>query len=128
MSDLAGNIDKALDGLESLLFSVRATGGYKYRAVFKGTDKEVDEYIAKAVPKLRAMIISLVLAEEMLQEPCPNKVRLKQTGKPCGHVRWAEYVERRKTLFAETDKRQIEKQAEKIRLAMEAQGKAAVKP
>ena len=79
------DLQKVLNGLDSIILAIKAKGGYKFRQRFRVSDKEIDLYLADCEGRLRMMVISLLVAEEMLQEPAPSI-----------HPRWDEYEERRK--------------------------------
>lgn len=99
--------------MDVLFLAVRATGGHKYRKAFKGTDQEVNDYIAGALPKIQAMFLALIVAEDMLQEPCTCKPSLANLWKGCPHKRWQEYLDRKQALIA-TIKAKFEADAKKI--------------
>jgi hypothetical protein len=111
MPDITESVERGLTGLDALLLAVRASGGYKYRKSFKGTQQEVDEAVGQAVPKLRSIVIALILAETMLAESVPVKFSLKDIWKPRDLKRWDEYVMRRVELFKALDAKQKERAA-----------------
>jgi len=88
MPDLQTEVERSLAGLDGILLAIKASGGYKYRAFLKGSEKEIDDHLKEAIPKLRGMIVSLVLAEYMLQE---------DTNREWQGGRWEEYLERRQS-------------------------------
>ena len=92
---LTEQLENGLKGLDSLLLAVRASGGHKYRASFKGSNKEIDQYIEGAVPKLQGFLLSLIVAEAILQEPCTCKKSAANLWRGCSHKRWDEYVQRK---------------------------------
>jgi len=94
-AEFIGQLENGLKGLDSLLLAIRASGGHKFRAAFKGTNKEIDKYIDDAVPKLQGFLLSLIVAEAMLQEPCPCKKSAANLWKGCPHKRWDEYLQRK---------------------------------
>lgn len=95
MPDIAGYVERTLQGLDAVLLAIRASGGYKFRQFLHGTDKEIEEQVVEAIPKLRYLVLSLIMAEDMLKEFCPR----------CGLERWAVYCERRENLLAALQKR-----------------------
>ncbi len=79
-------IKKILESLDYLILAIKASGGYKYQEKLKLSEVERDKYIAKSEINLKTMVVSLLTAEEMLQERGYwDKV-----------PRWQEYQERRK--------------------------------
>ncbi len=60
-------------------------GGYKYRERLKLSEVEINKYLAKSESNLKNMVVSLLTAEEMLQE----------RGYWDKEPRWQEYQERR---------------------------------
>jgi hypothetical protein len=93
--ELTEQLEKGLKGLDSLLLAIRASGGHKYRASFKGSNKEIDQYIEGAVPKLQGFLLSLIVAEKILQEPCTCKKSVANLWRGCSHKRWDEYLKRK---------------------------------
>ena len=61
-------IKKTLESLDFLILAIKASGGYKYRERLKLSDKELDVGMADSESNLKNMVISLLTAEEMLQE------------------------------------------------------------
>jgi hypothetical protein len=78
-------ITKTLESLDFFILAIKASGGYKYRERIKGTDQEIAEYMAGAVGKFQKLTVSVLIAEEMLQE----------RGYWDRYPRWQEYQERR---------------------------------
>lgn len=71
--------------IDLLILAVKASGGYKYRAMMQMQDgQELDSFIANAEARLRFIAHSLEVAEAMLREPPPSM----------WHSRWEEYQER----------------------------------
>jgi len=81
---LEKDLDKVLAGLDRTIKGIKAKGGYKHRECFQLSDHELDMFLADCEKRLRATVVSLVVAEAMLQEPPPSI-----------HPRWEEYVRRR---------------------------------
>ncbi len=79
-------IKKILESLNFLILAIKASGGYKYRERLKLSEREIDLYIAGSESNLKNMVISQMVAEEMLQE----------RGYWDREPRWQEYQERRK--------------------------------
>ena len=78
-------IKKVLGSLDFLILTIRATGGYKYRERLKLSETELNKHLVRSEQDLKTMTISLLTAEEMLQERGYwDKV-----------PRWQEYQERR---------------------------------
>ncbi len=78
-------IKKILKSLDYLILAIKSSGGYKYRERLKLSEREIDLYIAGSESNLKKMVISQMVAEEMLQERGYwDKV-----------PRWQEYQERR---------------------------------
>ncbi len=78
-------IKKILESLDFLILAIKASGGYKYQEKLKLSEVERDKYIARSERDLKTMVISLLTAEEMLQE----------RGYWDKEPRWQEYQERR---------------------------------
>ena len=78
-------IKKILESLDFLILAIKASGGYKYQEKLKLSEVERDKYIARSEINLKTMVISLLTAEEMLQE----------RGYWDKEPRWQEYQERR---------------------------------
>ncbi len=78
-------IKKILESLDYLILAIKASGGYKYQEKLKLSEVERDKYIARSEINLKTMVVSLLTAEEMLQE----------RGYWDKEPRWAEYQERR---------------------------------
>jgi hypothetical protein len=115
MSDLTDKIERSLKGLDGLLLAIKATGGHKFREQLKGTDKEIDEYINGTVPKVQGLLISLIIAEDMLHETCTEKPSWKNLWRGCERKRWDEYIQRKKD-FAVEFKAKVEEDAKKVKL------------
>lgn len=113
MSELTDKIERSLKGLDGLLLAIKATGGYKFRKQLQGTDQEIDGYIAETVPKVQGLLIALIIAEEMLQESCPEKKSWKNLWRGCEGKRWDEYVSRKKAAVEDL-KAKLEADAKKI--------------
>jgi len=78
-------IKKTLESLDFLILAIKSTGGYKYREKLHLSEVEINKYIARSEQDLKKLVISLLTAEEMLQERGYwDKV-----------PRWKEYLERR---------------------------------
>lgn len=108
MSDLTGRLARSLTGLDGILLAIRATGGFKYREQLKGTDKEIDEIVASAMPKLQGMVLALIIAEDMLKECCPEKPSWKNLWRGCEGKRWDEYLQRKKAAVEELKAKLLE--------------------
>ena len=78
-------IEKTLKSLDLLILAFKAQGGYKYRKHFRLSERELDIFLAGSEANLKKMVISLMVAEEMLQEP----------GYWDRTPRWNKYLERR---------------------------------
>lgn len=52
--------------MNNLLTAVQATGGYKYRAMVRVTDRELEGYVAGAAASIRGMALRLMAAEYVL--------------------------------------------------------------
>lgn len=78
-------IKKTLESLDFFILAIKTQGGYKYREKLKLSEKELEMYIAGSESNLKNMIISLLIAEEILQE----------RGYWDKEPRWQEYQERR---------------------------------
>ena len=85
---------KVLKKLDNMILAIKATGGYKERKKFRLSDREIDRLCTTSEPAIRRMAVSLVVAEEMLQEPAPSI-----------HSRWDEYQIRRAEDIAELGKK-----------------------
>ena len=85
---------KVLKKLDNMILAIKATGGYKERKKFRLSDREIDRLCTTSEPAIRRMAVSLVVAEEMLQEPAPSI-----------HSRWDEYQRRRAEDIAELGKK-----------------------
>ena len=79
------DLQKVMSGLENIILAIKAKGGYKFRQRFQASDRELDLFLADCEGRLRMMVISLLVAEAMLQELAPS-----------AHPRWDEYEARRK--------------------------------
>ncbi|GAG32469.1 unnamed protein product [marine sediment metagenome] len=84
------DLQKVMSGLDNIILAIKAKGGYKFRQRFQASDKELDLFLADCEGRLRMMVISLLVAEQMLQEPAPS-----------AHPRWDEYEGRRKDVVEE---------------------------
>ncbi len=78
-------IKKILESIDYLILAIKSSGGYKYRERLKLSEVEINKYLAKSERDLKVMVISLLTAEEMLQE----------LGYWDKGTRWQEYRERR---------------------------------
>ena len=78
-------IKKILESLDFLILAIKSSGGYKYRERLKLSEVEINKYLAKSEINLKTMVVSLLTAEEMLQE----------RGYWDKEPRWREYQERR---------------------------------
>lgn len=87
------DLQKVLSGLNNIILGIKAKGGYKFRQYFQVSDRELDVFLADCEGRLRMSVISLLVAEEMLQEPAPST-----------HSRWDEYQRRRADVVAELEK------------------------
>jgi len=58
--------EESIEYAASLVATVRATGGYKYRKMIHGSDVEIDKACSVAVPKLFEICIKLAIVEDML--------------------------------------------------------------
>jgi len=83
---------KVLKKLDNMILAIKATGGYKERKKFRLSDREIDRLCTTSEPAIRKMAVSLVVAEEMLQEPAPSI-----------HSRWDEYQRWRAEYIAELE-------------------------
>ncbi len=87
-------IKKILESLDFLILAIKASGGYKYQDKLKLSEVERDKYIARSETNLKTMVVSLLTAEEMLQERGYwDKV-----------PRWQEYQERREEALKAVEK------------------------
>lgn len=122
--DIKAKALTAIHGMDGILLHIQASGGYKYRQLIQGTDQEVHERMREAVPLLRGLAVSQVVAEEMLQEqpPLAHYGRTHKTGvfhrwmdKLCAwyilkhgnywvESRWQEFTERKARLLGELAK------------------------
>ncbi len=84
-------IKKILESLEFLILAIKASGGYKYQEKLKLSEVERGKYIARSEINLKTMVVSLLTAEEMLQE----------RGYWDKEPRWQEYQERREEAMKE---------------------------
>ncbi len=66
------NQQKMLQDLKNRILAVKAAGGFRYRARFKLTDLEFDQFYTETIGKFHLMVISLMVAEQMLSEPAPS--------------------------------------------------------
>ncbi len=82
-------IKKTLESLDFLILAIKAQGGYKYRERLKLSETELEKYLAKSEVDLKVMVVSLLTAEEMLQE----------RGYWDKDPRWQEYQERREAVI-----------------------------
>lgn len=82
---LETKIDRALKNMDIMILACKAKGGYKFRERFRYTDFELEKVLEQCEIQLRAMAVSLIVAEQMLSEPPPSI-----------HSRWQEYERRRK--------------------------------
>ena len=87
------DLQKVLNGLNNIILGIKAKGGYRFRQQFQVSDRELDVFLADCEGRLRMSVISLLVAEEMLQEPAPSV-----------HSRWDEYQRRRADVVAELEK------------------------
>ena len=87
------DLQKVLSGLNNIILAIKAKGGYRFRQQFAVSDRELDLFLADCEGRLRMSVISLLVAEEMLQEPAPSI-----------HSRWDEYQSRRADVVAGLEK------------------------
>ena len=92
--ELQKDIEAFLSQVDLMILAIKATGGYKERKKFRLSDREIDRLCTTSEPAIRRMAVSLVVAEEMLQEPAPSI-----------HSRWDEYQIRRAEDIAELGKK-----------------------
>ena len=85
---------KVLKNLDVMILAIKATGGYKFRQRFQLPDREIDKLCVQSEPAIRKMVVSLIVAEAMLQERAPSI-----------HPRWEEYLQRRMDCMAELGKK-----------------------
>lgn len=85
--ELNRDAKKVLENIEQLILAEKARGGYKYRQQIRLSNQELDDFIDRMESGLRMMAISLIVAEQMLQETKPAYQAY--------HNRWVEYVRRR---------------------------------
>lgn len=78
-------IKKTLQSLDFFILLVKANGGYKYREKIKASEKDIADYLAHSEQDLKKVAVSLLVAEEMLQE----------RGYWDKEPRWEEYLKRR---------------------------------
>jgi hypothetical protein len=94
MSDLNEKAKETLKGLDQTILAIMAKAAYKYRQYFKVSDHELDLFVAERQNRLKLITVSLLVAEQMLQEPPPSI-----------HPRWDEYNRRRTDLVTELEKK-----------------------
>ena len=87
------DLQKVMSGLNNIILGIKARGGYKFRQQFQVSDRELDVFLADCEGRLRMSVISLLVAEQMLQEPAPS-----------AHSRWDEYQSRRADVVAGLEK------------------------
>jgi len=92
-ADPQTDLQKVMHGLDNIILAIKAKGGYKYRQQFQVSDRELDLFLADCEGRLRMSVISLLVAEQMLQKPAPSI-----------HARWGEYQRRRADIVAELEK------------------------
>jgi hypothetical protein len=80
-----GEVRKAAKYGELLLLALKASGGYRFRALIKLSDTELDRVVETSSEALRDLCIRVTVAERMLQEKPPSY-----------HERWDEYQGRLK--------------------------------
>jgi hypothetical protein len=88
------NAKKILKNLDVMILAIKATGGYKFRQRFQLSDRKIDQLCATSEPAIRKMVVSLIVAEAMLQEPAPSI-----------HPRRDEYIQRRAECMAQLGKK-----------------------
>jgi len=72
-----------LKNLDQMLLAIKATGGYYVRKDIPLSENRINKLCKESEPKIRKMVIRLVVAETMLQELPPSL-----------HSRWDEYHRR----------------------------------
>ena len=92
--ELHKDLTKVLNGLDRIILGIKAKGGWKERKQFQMSERELDLFLEKCEGRLRKMVVYLLVAETMLQEPAPSI-----------HPRWEEYVKRRGECMAELGKK-----------------------
>jgi hypothetical protein len=98
--------NRIVRGVDALILAVKASGGYKYRAMMQMQDgQELDTFITQAEVRLRFMAHSLAVAEAMLREPAPSI-----------HPRWEEYQRRQAEALQEMMKKKDGNSKTPIRL------------
>lgn len=85
---------KVLKNLDVMILGIKAKGGYKERKQFQMSDRELDLFLADCEDRLRKIVVHLVVAETMMQEPAPSI-----------HSRWEEYARRRTECMAQLGKK-----------------------
>lgn len=85
--DLEQDARKILEIIEQLILAEKASGGYKFRPQIRLSNQELKDFIDRKESWLRMMAVSLIVAEQMLQETKPAYQAY--------HNRWVEYVRRR---------------------------------
>jgi len=92
--ELQKDLAKLMSGLDRIILGIKAKGGWKERKQCRMSDRELDLFLADCENRLRKMVIGLVVAETMLQEPAPSV-----------HARWDEYIRRRAECMAQLGKK-----------------------
>lgn len=90
--ELNRDAKKVLENIKLLILAEKARGGYKYRQRIRLSNRELKDFIDKEESKLRTRAISLIVAEQMLQETKPAYQAY--------HNRWEEYIRRRSECMA----------------------------
>jgi len=67
MTALAERMEEKIDEIRALIVACKAQGGYKWRQMIRGTDAEIDQLVAKCVPKMYEIGIRLAIAEDLLR-------------------------------------------------------------
>jgi len=77
-------IKKNIEKVNLFILSAKAMGGYKYRQMLKGSDKEIQDFMENIAAAIKTAVVSIHVAEEMLKEP----------GYWDRKTRWEEYQQR----------------------------------
>jgi len=101
MPDLTDTARRSLVGMDRLLLAIKSTGGFKYRQYLRGSEVEIKEMIDRAVPTLYRMVVSLIVAEEIMREPDGYS----------GSNRWARYEAARDELIRALAPEAVEEKA-----------------
>lgn len=92
--ELQKDLAKIISGLDRIILGIKAKGGWKERKQFQMSERELDLFLEKCEGRLRKMVVYLLVAETMLQEPTPSI-----------HPRWDEYQRRYRECMAELGKK-----------------------